>query len=163
LASRTIGVVSLVRGQQAHFIQQLLLERVGEEAFHRHKIACGDSATFQGKERDIMFISMVSGPGDSALTSQVFQQRFNVALSRARDRMYLFRSIAEDNLKNPQDFRLKVIRHFKDPMPTSKMQMDDLIDLCQSGFEREVFTHLAGLGYCVTPQVGVGAWSSRRR
>jgi transcription elongation GreA/GreB family factor/very-short-patch-repair endonuclease len=159
LANRSIGVVSLVGGQQAHFIQQLLLERVGEEAFHRHKIACSDSATFQGKERDIMFVSMVSSPGDGALTSQVFQQRFNVALSRARDRMYLFRSIAEENLKNLQDLRLKVIRHFKDPMPKSEKLLGDLINLCQSGFEREVFTHLAGLGYCVTPQVGVGGWS----
>ena len=148
----------MIGGQQAHFIQQLLLERVGEEAFHRHKIACGDSATFQGKERDIMFVSMVSSPGDGALTSQVFQQRFNVALSRARDRMYLFRSVAEENLKNPQDLRLKVIRHFKDPMPEPEQLVGDLIDRCESGFERDVFTRLAGLGYCVTPQVRVGSW-----
>ena len=158
-ANRTIGVVSLIGGQQAHFIQELLLERIGEEAFHRHKIACGDSATFQGKERDIMFVSMVSSPGDSALTSQVFQQRFNVALSRARDRMYLFRSVGEESLKNLQDLRLKVIRHFKDPMPRTEPVVGELIDLCQSGFERDVFTRLAGLGYCITPQVGVGNWS----
>jgi transcription elongation GreA/GreB family factor/very-short-patch-repair endonuclease len=157
-ANRTIGVVSLIGGQQAHFIQQLLLERIGEEAFHRYKIACGDSATFQGKERDIMFVSMVSSPGDGALTSQVFQQRFNVALSRARDRMYLFRSVGEQSLKNLQDLRLKVIRHFKDPMPKTEQIIGELIDLCESGFERDVFTHLAGLGYCVTPQVGVGSW-----
>lgn len=158
-AKRTIGVVSLIGGQQAHFIQQLLLERIGEEAFHRHKIACGDSATFQGKERDIMFVSMVSSPGDSALTSQIFQQRFNVALSRARDRMYLFRSVSEETLKNPQDLRLKVISHFKDPMPKNEQIPGELIDLCQSGFERDVFVRLAGLGYCVTPQVSVGSWS----
>ncbi|MGE5306570.1 MAG: AAA domain-containing protein [Alphaproteobacteria bacterium] len=156
--NRTIGVVSLVGGQQSHFIQQLLLERIGEEEFHRHKIACGDSATFQGKERDIMFVSMVSSPGDSALTSQVFQQRFNVALSRARDRMYLFRSIAEDNLKNLQDLRLKVIRHFKEPMPHAGQPVGDLIDRCESGFERDVFARLTELDYCVTPQVGVGSW-----
>jgi transcription elongation GreA/GreB family factor/very-short-patch-repair endonuclease len=157
-ANRTIGVVSLIGGQQANFIQELLLERIGEETFHRHKIACGDSATFQGKERDIMFVSMVSSPGDGALTSQVFQQRFNVALSRARDRMYLFRSIAEGTLKNPQDLRLKVINHFKNPMPKTESLVSDLIDLCESGFERAVFVRLAGLGYCVTPQVGVGSW-----
>jgi transcription elongation GreA/GreB family factor/very-short-patch-repair endonuclease len=157
-ANRSIGVVSLIGGQQAHLIQQQLLERIGEQAFHRHKIACGDSATFQGKERDIMFVSMVSSPGDGALTSQVFQQRFNVALSRARDRMYLFRSVAEENLKNLQDLRLKVIRHFKDPMPMSEQLVGDLIDRCESGFERDVFTRLNGLGYCVTPQIGVGSW-----
>jgi superfamily I DNA and/or RNA helicase len=56
-ANRSIGVVSLIGAQQAHYIQGLLLERIGEEAFLRHQIACGDAATFQGKERDIMFIS----------------------------------------------------------------------------------------------------------
>jgi very-short-patch-repair endonuclease len=157
-AKNSIGIISLIGAQQAHFIQQLLLERVGEEAFHRHKIACGDSATFQGKERDIMFISMVSSPGDAALTSQVFQQRFNVALSRARDRMYLFRSVAEEDLKNLQDLRLKVIRHFKDPMPRAEEQATELIERCESGFERDLFTRLTSLRYCVTPQVGVGEW-----
>jgi len=63
-ANRTIGVVSLIGAEQAQFIQQLLLDRIGEETFHRHKIACGDSATFQGKERDIMFVSMVLDPND---------------------------------------------------------------------------------------------------
>jgi transcription elongation GreA/GreB family factor/very-short-patch-repair endonuclease len=157
-ANRTIGVVSLIGAQQAYFIQEQLLDRIGEEVFHRHKIACGDSATFQGKERDIMFVSMVSSPGDGALTSQVFQQRFNVALSRARDRMYLFRSVAEETLRNPQDLRLKVIRHFKDPMPRAEHPVGELVDQCESGFERDVFLRLTALGYCVTPQVGVGAW-----
>jgi len=159
-ANRTLGVVSLIGAQQAHFIQQLLLERIGEERFLQHKIACGDSATFQGKERDIMFVSMVDGPGESARTSQVYQQRFNVALSRARDRMYLFRSIAEDTLKNPEDLRLKVIRHFREPMSKVQQSVGDLIDRCESGFERDVFTRLTdpALGYCVTPQVGVGSW-----
>jgi len=159
-ANRTMGVVSLIGAQQAHSIQQLLLERIGEEAFLRHKIACGDSATFQGKERDIMFVSMVDGPGDSARTSQVYQQRFNVALSRARDRMYLFRSIADDTLRNPEDLRLKVIRHFREPMLKVHHPPGDLIDRCESGFERDVYTCLTdpALGYCVTPQVGVGSW-----
>jgi transcription elongation GreA/GreB family factor len=155
-ANRTMGIVSLIGAHQAHFIQQLLLERIGEETFLRHKIACGDSATFQGKERDIIFVSMVDGPGDSARTTQVYQQRFNVALSRARDRMYLFHSIAEDTLRNPEDLRLKVIRHFREPMPIANRPSEDLIDRCESGFERDVYTRLTALGYCVTPQVGVG-------
>jgi hypothetical protein len=72
--------------------------------------------------------------------------------------MYLFRSVGEQSLKNLQDLRLKVIRHFKDPMPKTEHLVGELIDLCESGFERDVFTRLAGLGYCITPQVGVGSW-----
>jgi transcription elongation GreA/GreB family factor/very-short-patch-repair endonuclease len=44
-------------------------------------------------------------------------------------------------------------------MPKTGQPVGELIDLCQSGFERDVLTRLAGLGYCVTPQVGVGSWS----
>jgi hypothetical protein len=86
---RSIGVVSLVGANQALMIQSMLLARIGEEKFVRHQLACGDAAAFQGKERDIMFISMVEGAGYRAKTGLMYQQRFNVALSRARDRMYL--------------------------------------------------------------------------
>ena len=101
---------------QFALIQRLLLERIGEQQFLAHRIECGDSATFQGKERDIIFLSMVASSGQKmAQTSRLFQQRFNVALSRARDRMYLFRSVEEHEL-NPNDLKAKVIAHFRVPM-----------------------------------------------
>jgi superfamily I DNA and/or RNA helicase len=63
----------------------------------RHRIACGDSATFQGNERDIMFLSMVADPNSKmAQTANQFEQRFNIAMSRARDRIVLVRSVEED-------------------------------------------------------------------
>ena len=156
---RRIGVVSLIGAKQAQYIQSLLLARIGEDAFLRHEITCGDSATFQGKERDIMFVSMVACPETkSAKTALLFQQRFNVALSRARDRMYLFRSVKEEML-NPEDLKAKVIRHFKTPMAMAIPEECNLIELCESGFEREVFSRLVKLGYRVTPQVKVGPYS----
>ncbi len=157
--NRSIGVVSLIGAPQAHYIQGLLLERIGEEAFLRHQIACGDSATFQGKERDIMFISMVACPqSKSALTALHFEQRFNVALSRARDREYLFRSVTEEMLK-PDDLKAKVIRHFRSPMPATRQNADDLFEQCDSDFERDVLRRLLNSGYHVTPQVNVGGYS----
>ncbi len=158
-SNRTIGVVSLIGPQQAHRIQKLLLDRIGEAAFLRHKIACGDSATFQGKERSIMFVSMVASPPRApAQTARSARQRFNVALSRARDRMYLVRSIDAGNL-NPADLKAQVIAHFQDPMRGSKLDPQDLASLCQSGLERNVFGKLRALGYQVTPQVSAGPYS----
>ena len=46
---RSIGVVSLIGAKQAALINRMLIEAIGEEAILRHKIACGDSATFQGQ------------------------------------------------------------------------------------------------------------------
>ncbi len=85
----------------------------------------------------------------------MFQQRFNVALSRARDRMYLVRSLDEAMLK-PDDLKAKVIRHFKNPMEGAVEQVGEPIFLCESEFEREVFRKLTERGWRLRPQVKAG-------
>lgn len=159
MAGRSIGIISLIGAKQAQLIQTMLLERIGEDAYLRHDIACGDSAIFQGKERDIVLLSMVECPATrTSKTALPFQQRFNVALSRARDREYLFRSVTEEMLK-PDDLKAKVLRHFKNPMEGHAAPTSDLMALCQSGFERDVLSRLLKLGYRVHPQVKVGPYS----
>ena len=156
---RTIGVVSLIGAQQAHAIQERLLIELGEDVYQTFDIACGDSATFQGKEKDIMFLSMVVGPGQGAVMNKKDdEKRFNVALSRARDRMYLYSSIKESDLTNETDLRLKVLLHFADPMP-QQQHIDDPRELCDSEFERDVYDRLIERGFNVTPQVKVGPYS----
>ncbi len=157
--ARSIGVISLIGADQARFIQKLLMERIGEAAMIRHRIVCGDSATMQGDERDIVFMSMVADSSrKQSQTSIPYQQRYNVALSRARDRMVLVRSVREEEL-NPNDLKAKVIAHFHDPMPRRESPTAELIDLCQSDFERAVFRALVQRGYDVTPQVGSAGFS----
>jgi very-short-patch-repair endonuclease/transcription elongation GreA/GreB family factor len=151
---RSIGVISLIGSKQAALINRMLLEALGEEAVLRHHIACGDSATFQGNERDIVFLSMVADPASKqAQTALHFEQRFNVAMSRARDRLYLVRSVREEELK-PDDLKAKVLRHFRDPMKGSKRPDGDMASLCDSDFERAVLRRLLERGYRVVPQVG---------
>jgi very-short-patch-repair endonuclease len=132
---------------------------LGEDVFQEYRIACGDAATFQGKERDIMFLSMVVGANQGAvMNKRDAEQRMNVALSRARDRMYLYRSIQESDLSNDSDLRLKILRHFVSPMPQHE-HTDNPIDLCDSGFERDVYKRLIKKGYNIVPQVKVGVFS----
>jgi very-short-patch-repair endonuclease len=87
----------------------------------------------------------------------MFEQRFNVAASRARDRMYLVRSVAASDLSD-KDLRLTLLRHFDKPVISDDLEADNLIDRCESGFERDVFLHLAKTGYRVIPQVKTGAY-----
>src|SRR5262249_13816052 len=115
LRERSIGVISLIGKEQADYIRQRLSETIGEEIMQRHAILCGDSATFQGSERDIVFLSMVADPmSKAALTMLRYEQRFNVAVSRARDRVILVRSVKREEL-NPNDLKPRLIAHFQDP------------------------------------------------
>ena len=151
---RTIGVVSLIGAKQAALINHMLLDELGEDLIRRHHIACGDSATFQGNERDIIFLSMIADPSSKqAQTAAQFEQRFNVAMSRARDRLVLVRSVQEEELK-PDDLKARVIRHFRDPMAGAAAPEGDLEAIFESDFERDVFRRLTERGFKVTPQVG---------
>jgi very-short-patch-repair endonuclease/transcription elongation GreA/GreB family factor len=61
--------------------------------------------------------------------------------------------VKEEEL-NPKDLKSKVIGHFREPMPNVVNPSVELIDLCQSEFERAVFVTLVARGYRVIPQVG---------
>ena len=158
---RDIGIVSLIGSDQARLIETLLLEddRIGPEVMRARRIICGDARTMQGQERSVMFLSMVATPQTVvSQTTKDFQQRLNVAMSRARDRVYLVRSLRDRNLKT-SDLKLKVLRHFEDPMPEGhKIVARELMDRCESGFEREVLGRLLDAGYRATPQVPAGAY-----
>ena len=152
-ASRTIGIVSLIGEEQARRIDEMARREFEERVLKERKFECGNAAHFQGKERDIVFLSMVASPGmGQSLTSRVNEQRFNVAVSRARDRLYLFHSIGLDELDRPHDLRRRLLGHFHNPMPEERAK--DLRDRCESNFEREFFDRLSAAGYAVTPQVG---------
>jgi len=156
---RSIGVISLIGNKQAAYIHNLVLTTLGIDKYLEHKIICGDSAAFQGREADIVFLSMVASPGQSrSLTTRTFEQRFNVAMSRARDRLYLYRSIKAEEL-SPTDIKAKVISHFASPMPFNPPEVGSLAELCQSSFESDLFCRLTQKGYRTVPHVSVGSFT----
>jgi very-short-patch-repair endonuclease len=153
MRERTIGVISLLGKEQADHIRLKLSDVIGEEIMQRHSILCGDSATFQGSERDIVYLSMVADSANkTALTMQRYEQRFNVAVSRARDRVVLVRSVRREEL-NPNDFKARLIAHFENPMP-DREEVSDALSACESNFERDLMLRLLDRGYRVRGQVG---------
>ena len=141
---------------QAKFIFDQLLEVVGEEAFLKYHIRCGDARTFQGSEADVIFLTCVDdGSSGTVMTSNKVDniRRINVAVSRARDRLYLFHSFARGDL-GENDLRARLIDHFKTPMQGLSEKQG--IELCESEFERQMFIGLTDRGYRVIPQVPVG-------
>jgi very-short-patch-repair endonuclease len=157
--TKTIGVVSLLADKQALWIWQKLTEELGPEVIERHRIACGDARTFQGKERHIIFLSMVCAPNEgriAPLVRDTFAHRFNVAASRAQDRMYLVRSVQIEDLSEADRLRRNLIGHFSSPFMRDEVRSNSLREHCESPFEVDVFDFLAERGFAVTPQVQVG-------
>lgn len=157
-ANRSIGVVSLLGHEQAKEIQDRVLEQLGEEVFLCHRLRCGDAMHFQGKEADIVMISMVAAGKISAATGRTYEQRYNVACSRARDRLYVFHSFQRDELKDG-DLRAKLLDHLANPLAgEDRLVGNDARMLCESDFEREVFDELIQRNYQVEPQVRAGGF-----
>ena len=86
LATRSIGVISLIGNTQANLIYTRLIADLGTDVVEKHRIMCGNAATFQGQERDIVFLSMVACPATTrALTARLYRtaiQRSGVACTR---------------------------------------------------------------------------------
>lgn len=152
MAGRTIGVVSLLGPEQALLIDKLVRARCDAAELARRQFSCGDARIFQGSERDIIFLSMVAdSKNHHALSGTMYDQRFNVAASRARDRMVLVRSVRLEELST-LDLRRTLLEHFAKPLAAGD-EAASLIELCESGFERDVYTELFERGYRVIPQV----------
>jgi very-short-patch-repair endonuclease len=155
---RSIGVVTLLGTSQAARIHEMVSERISPIDVVARKIAIGPPPVFQGRERDLMLVSMVLGPGDRAAANRAdMHQRFNVALSRARDRMYLFRSVGEAEFRE-DSLNGKVISHFKQPFRQDAKKVQALREKCESGFEFEMFDELVKRGFRVEPQVPCGGY-----
>ena len=73
-------------------------------------------------------------------------------MSRARDRVVLVRSVRREEL-NPNDLKARLIAHFENPMPELE-EMEDVLAVCESNFERDLMQKLLERGYRVQGQVG---------
>ena len=95
---KSMGVVVLQGGAQARLIERQLLVKLGAQEMEDRRLICGNPYSFQGDERDIMFLSLVAAPNEriGALTTSADERRFNVAASRAKDQMYLFHSVTRE-------------------------------------------------------------------
>jgi hypothetical protein len=154
MAHKTIGVVTLPSKEtQSLLIKDAIDQAIPHGAYLNHKILVGPPARFQGSERDIMFVAMTwDGNGGGPSDKPEFHQRFNVAMSRARDRMILVRSIPDTSLRSGT-LLANVVRHFQDE-PLAGAPGQHGMGKCQTDLERDVFAALVSQGYQVHAQVG---------
>ena len=160
----SFGVISLVGAHQAIKIDTLLKERIEPAEYKRRQILCGDSANFQGDERDVMFISVVDAPPANPPMSmrqegpkRIFKKRFNVAASRARNQMWIVHSLNHETDLQPGDYRRLLIEHALDPEAWER-ELRKRLQKTESVFEERVLTRLMQMNYNVVPQFLAGAY-----
>jgi hypothetical protein len=116
---KSIGVIELQGKDQSELITELLRKKLPPAEFDDRRLICGEPPNFQGDERDVILLSMVVAGNNAglALTSATYQQRFNVAASRARDQLILFHSIQAADISNLDCVRRKLLEFFQNPAP----------------------------------------------
>lgn len=163
----TFGVVSLVGDKQALKSDSLLRQRLEPAEYRRRQILCGDSAQFQGDERDVMFMSVVDSPPEQPPLSmrqegpkKIFKKRFNVAASRARNQMWVVHSLNHETDLQVGDYRRRLIEHALNPEAWERELQKQLakVDPRSKVFEGTVLRRLMESGYNVLPQHQAGAY-----
>lgn len=178
--NKTFGVISLLGEDQARLIEKLLLEKLGPEQMEHRRVVCGDAYAFQGDERDVIFLSMVSAPAEGhrigTLNSPKDERRFNVAVSRARDQLFLVHTATLNDL-SPRCLRYRLLEYCLNPhVETVEIEglnirdlrlranaqdrnPDTVPDPFDSWFEVDVLLDLVDRGFRVNPQVKIAGYS----
>ena len=171
---KSMGVIALQGHAQAELIETLLAQRLDPKTMGERRLRCGEAATFQGDQRDVMFLSLVIAPNVRyrALGSRLpDQRRFNVAMSRARDQVWLFHSVRQHDL-SAEDLRRTLLSFFENPAHGALSKLSEEMEHLErearrtrrignqpepyeSWFELDVALELLRRKYAVRPQVEI--------
>ncbi|MGB4438014.1 MAG: AAA domain-containing protein, partial [Sedimentibacter sp.] len=161
---KTFGAISLLGDAQAKLINETAIQKMNLKDYEQRKIMCGNASQFQGDERDVIFISLVDnneGEGPLRLTGEGAEkstkQRYNVAVSRAKDQVWVVHSLdIYNDLKNG-DMRRDLLEYINSPR--SFRQLIESSDKnSESEFEKQVCRKLISKGYHINQQWEVGAY-----
>ncbi|MCE7082621.1 AAA domain-containing protein [Streptomyces sp. ST2-7A] len=167
-ADRTMGVISLRSGiEHLTELENRLTARLPYEERERRRIRVGNAEDFQGDERDIVFISCVNaplrenGPVPGGYSGRTYEQRINVAASRARDQVWVFHSAPVERF-HENDLRRRYLDHLTSPPEEEVGAVDGEVlpnvrhEAFDNLFQQRVYLELVGRGYRVRPRYRVG-------
>ena len=180
---KSMGVICLTGGEQEQLIRQLLVDTIEAEEIERRELLVGRPYTFQGDERDVIFLSMVNAPEGARrcrkVTGAARDREFNVAASRARDQLVLVHSATLNEL-SPECLQYRLLDHCQNPRVEQPLIDGATIDQIRmasrservqgpqpspfdSWFEVDVFLQVVDRGYQVIPQYEVNPFDRSYR
>ncbi|MEU3659843.1 AAA domain-containing protein [Streptomyces sp. NPDC032940] len=165
---KTMGIITL-RASKGHLaeLENLLAERLDYEQREERRIRIGDAEDFQGDERHVMFISCVNSATTAAGTvpggfnGKTYEQRLNVAASRAQDQVWVFHSARAEQF-HENDLRRRWLDHLSRPAEDDDVALDGEVlpdvrhEAFDNLFQQKVYLELTVRGYRVRPRYGVG-------
>jgi hypothetical protein len=158
----TFGVISLLGTEQAKVIKDILLDKIDNIKYEHHKITCGEPPNFQGDERDVLFLSMVdSNDRESPLNMMNAdgdrKRRYNVAVSRAKNQVWLIHSLDISKDLKEGDIRRKLIEYSMNPNSYTQ-KLEQIKKMSDSLFEQEICQILVAKGYNIIQQFPVSSF-----
>lgn len=163
---KTFGIIPMrsVHGAQVNRIRRLLVENFDPREIERRRIHCGISAEFQGDERDVVILSLVdsAAPGlplrkETDGADGMMKKRWNVAVSRARDQLWLVHSFDPAAQLKPDDLRRSLF-DWADGVMSDTIGAAEPFDLPDPEFTGQVLRALRKRGYRVEAGHDAGAW-----
>ncbi len=164
-ADKTFGVISMLGPEQARVVYNELYSALGAAQIEKHAILCGDAANFQGDERDVIILNLVDsneGEGPLRLRTEgpddAYKKRYNVAVSRARDQLWIVHSLDASRDLKAGDLRRGLLDYANraDDFETELHRVEKAAD---SPFEVEVGQALLRRGYeDIQQQFPVGSY-----
>ncbi len=171
---KTMGVIILQGQFQAALIENQLIKELDAEEIDKRRLICGNPYSFQGDERDVIFLSMVAAPNQriGTFVGDADKRRFNVAASRAKEQMWLFHTPALSDLSQ-HCLRRRLLSFFINPAEVSTIPINQDINTLrrealrsnrqiekppepfESWFELDVALMIAARNFRVIPQYPV--------
>lgn len=167
-ANKSFGVISLLGDDQTKLIERKLYDAIPIAEYEKHHILCGNASNFQGDERNVIFLSMVdsnNGTGPLSMASgegqgsngKAMKQRYNVAVSRAKDQLWVVHSLDYTADLKPGDMRRRLLEYVTN-LGTVAAKASEIEEASDSPFEAAVAKALVGKGYHIVQQWQVGAY-----
>lgn len=131
-AVHRIGVLSPFRGQVEFLRTKIAANEAACSLLQRHDLLIGTAHSFQGEERDLMFLSLALDDASPAASFRFLEKPdvFNVAVTRARLLNHTWHSFSPTRL-NPDSLLARYLAHAgapgakEDPLPDQRSAEHD--------------------------------------
>ena len=163
---KTLGVICMRSGNptQINRLRSMILSSFDPREIEERQLICGSSAELQGDERDVIILSLVDSSEEGNIlrktgegVDESVKKRYNVAVSRAKDQLWVVHSFDADSQLKHDDIRRGLFAWIK-RCNSGEVDEEQIRREADSEFEVQVAKALRERGYNLEQQHAVGPY-----